>query len=348
MLRLGVMTPEGSAALASSHGILMAYGFVGTAISLERAVAVQAGRGRLVRLAYLMPSLSGIAVLLTLVQAGGIIPALPSDGRLLPGMAWTAAMTMMCGIYVLLYRRGPAPAILIQLLGAAAGLVGILLWTRGLEIAVIFPWWAAFLILTIVGERVELARVAFLRPGLEARILAEALALLLALVVMLYVPAVGYPLAGAVLAVLIADVTTHDIARRTIHAEGLTKFMAACMLSGYAWLAIPAGVWMLSGPVYSGYGYDTVVHAITIGFVLSMIMAHAPVIVPAIIRREVPYHPAMWAVWALVELSLLIRVASGLRGVEIGWQFGGTLGVVGILAFVLTTVTLVIRGGRPR
>lgn len=330
--------------LAQAHGILMTYGFVGTAVGLERAVAVQSSGTMRARLAYIVPVSSGIAVLLTLLAAAGMQQPDGVPVRLLPGAAWALSMAALACIYVLLYRRGPAPAILIQLLGSVVGLAGILLWTRGFEIAAIFPWWAAFLILTIVGERVELARIAFLRPGLERRILAESLVLLLALVIALYRPAIGYPIMGIALGTLILDVAWHDIARRTIHAGGVTRLMAACMLSGYAWLAIPVATWILVGPVYSGYPYDAVVHAITIGFILSMIMAHAPVIVPAIVRREVPYHPAMWAVWALIQLSLVIRLVAGARGAESPWQFGGALGVAAALSFIAVTASLVGRG----
>ena len=41
-----------------------------------------------------------------------------------------------------------------------------------------------------------------------------------------------------------------------------------------------------------GPAYDAVVHAVFLGFTLSMIMAHAPVILPAVLRRPLPYRPA--------------------------------------------------------
>ena len=87
--------------------------------------------------------------------------------------------------------------------------------------------------------------------------------------------------------------------------------MAACMLAGYAWMIVAGGVWVARGPVFSGYGYDTVVHALTIGFALSMVLAHAPVIVPAIARRDLPYNTAMWVVWGSLQLGLVIRALAG-------------------------------------
>jgi nitrite reductase (NO-forming) len=118
------------------------------------------------------------------------------------------------------------------------------------------------------------------------------------------------------------------------------------MLAGYVWAMVPALVWMVQGPVFSGFGYDAVVHALTIGFVMSMVVAHAPVIVPAVARRPLPYHPVMWAVWAMLHVGLAIRLVAGARASVGAWQLGGSLSVVALLAFLGSTVVLVTVGGR--
>ncbi|WP_418606890.1 hypothetical protein [Georgenia sp. SUBG003] len=76
-------------------------------------------------------------------------------------------------------------------------------------------------------------------------------------------------------------------------------------------------------------------HAVMLGFVVSMIMAHAPVIFPAVLRRPLPYHPVMYAPVALLHVSLLVRVAVGdVRDLEAVVQVGGVLNIVAVLAFV--------------
>lgn len=343
LLRLGLEAPAPSMDLANLHGTLMVFGFLGTAIALERAVALQSDRRARSKLAYLSPAASVAASLIALAQI-----AILGDGanRLIPALAWGAAMAGMCAMYVIVWKRQPMIAVLVQGLGALAGLGGILLWGRGFEAAQVVPWWAAFLVLTIIGERLELARIAFARGAVEARILGETLAVMLALVLSLYAPNVGYPLLGAALVALTLDTAAHDVARRTIFATGITRFMAACMLAGYAWALVAGGIWLLRGPVFSGYGYDTVVHALTIGFALSMVLAHAPVIVPAIARRPLPYSPAMWAVWGCLQAGLLIRVVSGVRDSEGAWQFGGAIDILAVLAFMVTTVGLIALSSR--
>lgn len=344
LLRLGVAAPVHSESLADGHGVLMVYGFLGTAIALERAVALQAGARR-AAWAYAAPAAGGLGGLLLVLRS---TPLPLPDGRALPGGAWVASMAVFVAIYLAVWRRQQSFAVLVQLLGAVAGLAGIALWARGLETAAVVPWWAALLVLTIVGERLELARVAFLAGGVEQRVLAESCAVVLALAAATLSPAWGYPLLGLALGVLMVDVGVHDIAWRTVRSRGLTRFMAACMLAGYAWALVPALTWIVGGPALAGYRYDVVVHTLTIGFVMSMILAHAPVIVPALARRPLPYHPVMWVVWALLHAGLLVRVVAGARAAEGAWQVGGTLSVVALLAFLVTTVTLVVRGIGPR
>ncbi len=343
LLRLGLTAPVASMTLASLHGVLMVYGFLGTAITLERAVALQSGRGHLNWLAYLAPASSGVAVVTALVQVGVLGP---QATRLVPGVAWSLSMSVLIAIYVVVWKKQPMIAVLVQLLGAVSGLAGILLWTSGLEVAQTVPFWGMFLVLTIFGERMELARLSFGSKGTEPRVLAEICVLFVALALTLISPEWGYPLLGLALGAATIDIAWHDIAKHTIRTTGITRFMAACMLAGYGWALVAAGIWIVRGPVWSGYGYDTVVHALTIGFALSMVLAHAPVIVPAIARRNVPYHPAMWAVWALIQAGLLIRVTAGARMAEGAWQFGGALDVVAVIAFVLTTLTLILTSHR--
>ena len=121
-------------------------------------------------------------------------------------------------------------------------------------------------------------------------------------------PAPGYPLLGLALLALVGWLAGHDVARRTIRSTGLARFVAGCLLAGYGWLAVAGACWLLGGAAPDGPRYDAVVHAVFLGFTLSMIMAHAPVILPAVLRRPLPYHPAMIAPAALLHGSLALRL----------------------------------------
>jgi hypothetical protein len=344
LLRLGLTAPVSSVPLADSHGVLMVFGFLGTAITLERAVAIQAGTRR-DGWAYAAPVLSGLGTVLLLLQLTSM-PVPP--GRTPAGAAWTGSMLVLLLIYRRAWQRLPSFSLLVQVLGAFAGAGGAALWGRGAEAAAIVPWWAMFLVLTILGERLDLARLAFLSRGTEPRILAVAAATVVALPVTLLAPDLGYPLLGLALGALVVDVAVHDVARHTIRSHGLPRLAAACLLTGYAWALVAALAWVVGGPALAGYRYDVVVHAITIGFALSMVVAHAPVIVPAIVRRPLPYHPAIWGVWLLLQGGLALRLLAGARQAEGAWQLGGAVDVVALSLFLATTVTLVVTASRSR
>ena len=351
LVRLGALAPIASTSLGTVHGLLMIYGFLGTAICLERAVALQSdGRRAWAYAAPLLTGAGGISAIVISVNEGAraTLTSLPiprflaahlsgfAPERMMPGFLITLGMAALSAIYCYVWaRRQATHAVLIQVIGALIGLGGVLLWWRGLETPRAVPWWLAFLIVTIIGERVELARLA-----------AESTALMVGLTVALYSPTVGYPLIGLALGALMVDTAWHDVARGTVRMQGLPRLAAVCMLSGYAWALVPALMWIIAPPAFDGYGYDAGVHAVTIGFVVSMLLAHAPVIIPAVARREVPYHVAMWVPFAFLQVSLLLRLLSGAREAAYPWRLGGTLGVVGVLLFVATTLTVTIRRAR--
>jgi len=265
LVRLGALAPLNSTDLGTIHGILMVYGFLGTAICLERAVAINS------RWAYLSPAASALAGIAAIVisqsrtianfLAAAPLPAylsrvLPGyqSQRMLPAVLWTISMITLVMIYRHVWKKRQASyAVLIQLIGACVGLCGILLWMRGLEVALIMPWWLFFLLLTIVGERLELARLAFSEVT-EKRILVWVGALLISLALTLIVPLVAYPLLGISLAALAIDMGYHDVARKTINIPGIPRLSAVAMLAGYGWVMLPAALWITAPPTFSGYG----------------------------------------------------------------------------------------------
>lgn len=319
LLLLGVPAPLRADRLPDVHGMLLVFGFVGTLVSLERAVAL----GRL----------SGF-VAPGLLATGGLLLVSPAPLALGQGAQLLGAAALV-GVYVPLWRRQRDDAVLVQALGAVLGTGALLLWRGGAPVPTLVPWLAAFVVLTIAGERLELARIT-MGPSAGTRLLQLASALIGAVVATLLWPEIGQPLLGVIVLTLVVWLARHDVATKTIRSRGLTRFMAASMLAGYAWLAVAGGVWALAGPVSEGTAYDAVIHAVFLGFTMSMIMAHAPVILPAVLRRPLPYHPVLLVPAALLQLSLVIRLWWGdARDVEPALQVGGVLNVAALLGFFL-------------
>ena len=328
LARLGVGVPDAAAAASALHGPLMICGFLGTVISLERAVAI--GR-RWAYMGALCAGCGGIAAITGFPQVAG-------------GLALAASLVLLTASLDIV-RRQSALFTWTMAAGALSWAIGNVLWVVGWPVHEVVVWWLAFLILTIAGERLELSR--FLPPSPVAqRVFAAILAVIGAGLFFAAWPR-GTQLFAVGLVALAIWLLKQDVARRTVRTSGLTRFIAVCMLSGYAWLALGGGIVIAAGGLVPGSaGYDASLHALALGFVFSMVFGHAPVIVPSVVRAAVPYHVTFYVPLVLLQLSLVIRLAGDVTG-DFGWRrVGGVLSAIALAAFVMGTLAAVIRGKR--
>lgn len=329
LLLMGLPAPVSARRLPAVHGALLVLGFVATLVSLERATAL----GR--RSGFIAPALLGLGAILLITDP---VPLVAAKAVLAAGLT---AFTL---VYVPLWRRQYDASTLTQLLGTVLALAGVLLWIGGAPFSRTVPWLIGFLVLTIAAERVELGRIT-MGPNAGSRLLLHAWALTASLVVGLVLENVGAVLLGVVLISLVAWLVKHDIARRTIRATGVTRYMAACILAGYVWLAL-AGVLLLFGFPEAQPFYDSIVHAVFLGYTISMIMAHATTILPAVLGISLPYRAFFWVPAALLQVALVVRIVPGNAfGVREAWHWGGGLGVAALLLFVLSAVGSAIAAG---
>lgn len=333
LLRLGLDVAPLRPSLAALHGPLLVLGFLGTQIGLERAVALRR------RWPYLAPAATAAGAMWLLV-------GLPADaGRALLALGGLALVAVLVAVL----RIQPAWHNAVMALGALAWVVGVSAWLVGVELSRVVPWLAAFLVLTIVGERMELSRMR--RPSRAVRlVLLGAVAVFAAGVSLsLAWPDLGVRVAGAGLLAQAVWLARHDVARITIRATGAPRYMAAALIAGYVWLAVGGAVWLVAGtPGGGGFTYDAMVHSIFLGFVFSMVFAHAPVIVPAVLAVSLPYRPVLYAPLALLHAGLVVRLAGDATGDITAWRWGGVMGEVAIVAFVVLAAYLAVRarGGR--
>jgi len=155
---------------------------------------------------------------------GGIAPLLITLGSL-----------GLVAIFSLIVRRQPALHTIAMGIGALAWFFGNILWLAGAPVHAVAAWWAGFLLLTIAGERLELARLARLTPGSRAAFLAIAGLFLLGLAAATIAARTGMRLAGAAMMTLAFWLLRYDSARHTVRQAGLSRFIAASLLSGYGW-----------------------------------------------------------------------------------------------------------------
>ncbi len=315
--RLGWSLPYGSL-LAEIHGPLMIGGLFGTLISLERAVALRH------RWSYAAPIFSACGTLALVAGAPVEVGA---------GL-YAAASVALAGASLLITAHQPALFTGALLFGALSWLAGNVLWFMGHSVPDVTGWWLAFLILTIGGERLELSRVLPQRRGSEALFL-FAIGLFAAGSQNGLPSPNGAMLFGIALIATALWLLRHDIALVNIRRTGQVRFMAVCMLAGYPWLAM-AGLVLIALPPGEGFTYDAVLHAVLIGFVLSMVFGHALIILPAIARIRLAYTPALYGPLVLLHGSVILRVGAGLVGWDAGRRGSGILALAALAAFAGT------------
>jgi hypothetical protein len=322
LVRVGWKMPALPVPLAGQHGALMISAFLGTLISLERAVALQK------KWAYAAPALSA---------AGGLALILGLPAEIGRGLIALGSLGLVFA-FGFMYRLHPTTDVVTMALGAVMWLAGNLLWLFGESIYRAVPWWAGFLILTICGERLELSRVLWLKQSSRTYFKIAIGVFTLGLIISLFALDGGLRVAGVGLILLGAWLLRYDIARHTIRKTGLARYIAACLLPGYVWLVIAGGLWLLAGLPPNNLTIDAMLHAIFLGFVFSMIFGHAPIILPALLPVDITYRSVFYAPLVLLQGALVVRVIADLMLNPTLRQWAGLFNVLAILLFLATMV----------
>ena len=316
LLRAGVALPvvangPWAGAAVMNHAALMMAGFFGSVIALERAVALKWA-----------PAYAG-----PVASAGGALLMLA--GRAQAGrIAMLAAAGLFAVVGVMILRRQRAAHTALLLVAALAWVVGSAWHAWQPESPAALPWWFAFLVLTIAAERLEMTRLTRRHRAALPAFVAIVCALLLG-------AATGGLLFGVSLLALAGWLFAVDIARHTVRSTGLPRYMAVCLLSGYAWLAIGGiawAAWQLGEPAR-----DAALHALGLGFVFSMVMGHAPVILPALAHTKLRFGAWFYAPLAALHLTLAWRL--GMGWIDAAARAQGALGnALAIALFALTVL----------
>jgi len=199
LVRMGWAMPVAKA--AGQHGALMVGSFLGTLILLERAVVFRN------RWALVAPLLNGLSLPAFWLGYPGV-----GQGLLLAGGLCMTAMTY----WFLAQYKHSYYYLLVG--GSVCLVVGNILLLRTGFYPMAVPWWMAFLLLTIVGERLELSRFLPVTPGQRAS-LWGAVALFLVGVAQPF-HGFGQTLAGAGMLGVAAWLFRFDMARRMYQKLG--------------------------------------------------------------------------------------------------------------------------------
>lgn len=321
-LRLGWNFAVFEPVATAQHGALMVGSFLGTLIATERVAMLKN------KIWWIVPAIfvSSLALLLHISPSAGY-------GALVIGSIGYFILSVQT------YQQYRFTGDALLMAGAIFQFLGHLALYLTASFAMAFAAWMAFFVFTIVGERLNLTR--FLPVSQRDRW--ELFGWLGGFLVSIFLYHKGY---GIVLTITLIGISQwlvrNDIARRNLNKKGSYQFLGITLLSGYAWLMLTGVVALINNG--SPWIYDAVLHAFFVGFVLSMIMAHAPIIFPSLLGLNVkPYHPLLYVWVVLLQLSLLARIMGDLSQSLSLRQWGGLLNGIAFLGYLITVTTLIIR-----
>lgn len=292
-MRLGWI-PVNLPAAASNHGLLMTGGFLGSLIALERSMVMKH------RLWLLVPFISGFSVILFL------------SGNVQGGMY--ALVFAAAGLSLVLYLQAAKHKIdnqWILFLGGLLWLIGNILVLKTGLIAAATPWWIGFILFTICGERLEMTK--FLPHPKWAKPLFYALMALFLIGINISFHGPGRLGMGIASIGMALWLMKFDMAKISMRKSGQHKYIGTGLMVGYFWFLF-FGIILCFIPHHANF-YDLFLHSFFLGFAFSMIWAHAPIILPAVLNVKAElYHPILWIGWWLFQLSLAVRIISTFTG----------------------------------
>ena len=308
--------------VAGEHGALMTGSFLGTLICLERIVALKK------KWMYIIPVISGMSLVFFLLGEQRIAMSLLAAGSL--GLVY---------IYIDLINRFKEYYFYVMMIGAIGWAVGNIIMIINPFYPQAAPWWIVFILLTVFGERLELSK--FLPQSKLKRVTMIISISVFMLGIILPYHTIGKFISGAGMLLIAFWLLKYDIARKSVKAKGMHRFTGSLLLAGYFWLLV-CGLLMIYD-FNSLYNYDAMLHAFFLGFTFSMIFAHAPIIFPGVAGLIIrPFHDSLF-IWAiLLQISLAMRIVSGLLMESHYRTLSGMFNAVIIILFFINLVIVII------
>ena len=327
IVRVGQPLPAGAYLPLGHHGVVMTGSFLGTLICLERVVAF---RDKRAWLSVLVMALSLPLFIFNQPQYG--VLALLAGSL---GYGW---------ISVYNYRKYKLRGDLLMAVGAAFQVIAYVIFFLTFSYPSAFAGWLLFLVLTIIGERLNLTRFSPLAKKAFYEVYFWIILLLLSAVFYHQgsKPALGLSMVG-----LAQWLLRYDRVWVNLKQEGHDHFQGLALLLAYLWLAVSGLLGMAD--MAGSYLYDAVLHSFFVGFVLSMILAHAPVIFPSLINMQhIPFHPVMYAWLIGLHGSLFIRIYGDLTEDFALRKLGGIYNGVFFLIYIITVIWLIVKHKRNK
>lgn len=320
-IRIGWAFPVTANLPTPHHGILMAGSFLGTLISVERVSVLKN------RWVWFIPILMISSLIFLVFQQNQA-----AFGVLLTG---SIGYLIICFQNYKTYKlKGDA----LLLLGAFFQIVAFTTFILTHSYPISFAGWLLFFLLTIVGERLNLTR--FLPVSKKADI--ELYIWFGVLIISSFLYHFGFAVVFSLCLWGIAQwLIRNDIALINIRKDGHYKFLGTALIGAYIWLFITGGLGLIKSD--NPWLYDALLHSFFVGFVLSMVLAHAPIIFPGLLQiKQRPFHPVMYFWLIVLHASLFLRIYGDLSESYGLRKWGGLFNGVSFVGYLLTIAVLII------
>lgn len=313
----GVISQPFLATFLPVHGHLMVFGFLAILLATERYIGALAFP--LNPIVHVMPFLVAAG---TIIQLSGLIFGV------LP-LTVAGATLLVAGFIIYVYaitavgRRSAQPLPFRYMSLAAITLISGAILSIRLSPVQNLPFMMLLLgfpILTVLGERVELTR--FVAPAISAQarygLWFVGIAFALILFQTLSPTTATRPIMIAWILLLLAVAVPMTWGERKLMTRGekpLHRYLGIHLVAAYGWLLL--GLLLLLVLAIKGQTIgllDAAMHSLAVGFIGAMILAHAPIILPAIIGKTLREERLNTLPLWLLTVGNLLRVVSGVAG----------------------------------
>ncbi len=320
-VRIGWNFPINENLPISHHGILMTGSFLGTLISVERVATLKT------RWTWAIPLLMASSIIFIIFQQNNV--------------AFYALLIGSIGyLYISFqnYQTYKMKGDVLMLIGAIFQVIAFTVFIITHSYPMAFAGWMLYMIFTIVGERLNLSR--FL--PVPQSVVKELYFWLGLITVSSFLYHFGFAIVVSIGLWGIAQwLIRNDIALIIIKKHGHYRFLGFALLGAYAWLFITGAVGFIKTDNY--FLYDALLHSFFVGFVMMMILAHAPIIFPSLLHIKItPYHPIMYVWLFALHVSLLLRIYGDLQMDFYIRKMGGLLNGLSFVAYLLTITVLIV------
>lgn len=305
--------------LGNLHFLIFFYGFFGTLLSVESAV----GQGK--KLLFLIPATIILGLTLYITTGFWLLLILGSFAFSIPSV-------------IVFFKRKDYISFIISCLLFIMGTI-FYIFDFYFPSAIAF---INFLVLYILAERLQLAKIVGANERSFRHFVANEIVIVVLVAYSIFDTNLALRFLGVVNFLLAVWFLQNDLARKTIKSREPARYSALAMLVGYFWLGIGNLLLLISPSELWGEG----VHSITLGFVFSMVFAHAPIIFPSVGRFNFNFSKILYIPLVCLHISVATRLFAHIfpkiKSFALYFNF------LALIFFFALFITLVVRSKKKK